>query len=387
MRIQMKLSGDTVSAMNVASFYITGRDWAVSRGEIVEYVVKKYGDNYKEIDWTMVEKPSVLPVEEGLQTAFELSERTVAKLDEIQKYFSEIFEAKRNVYKPFVLKLLLFKLLNDFEEDARNSELVVDSNVVGLSTCNFGDETNKLDKEKRLSTYYQLMTGEEIIAFQEYNVGKDGKWLKWWEEEYKVLAPEGIEKHPEIHFASVTLVEKNSFISFEPLKLATKNYWNRYVYGILTIAPNRRLRYLNIHIPQSVKYENETEKQHEERVKNIEELWQAVIKEIKEKIDCPEEWIVTGDFNAYEDSRFSNYLKELKSLLVDIDVTFQGEFITNTWKDRKLDYIFADRRTALKFICEAEADDRVVRENVTDHSVLTTHIVAKRTVERGGMEL
>ena len=43
------------------------------------------------------------------------------------------------------------------------------------------------------------------------------------------------------------------------------------------------------------------------KVKAIEEFWQAVIKEIKENIDCPEEWIVTGDFNAYEDSRFSQY--------------------------------------------------------------------------------
>ena len=46
-----------------------------------------------------------------------------------------------------------------------------------------------------------------------------------------------------------------------------------------------------------------------------------------------------------------------------------------------------DRRTALKFICEAEADDRVVREKVTDHSVLTAHIVEKRSIERGGMEI
>ena len=382
MRIQMKISGDTVSAINLASFYIIGRDWSVSKGEIVEYVVKKYGDNYKEIDWTTVDCPSFLSKEEGKQTAFELTEKTVAKLDEIQKYFSEIFKTKRTVYKPFVLKILLFKLLNDFEEESNDAELLVDSNVIAFATCNFSDETNKINKEKRLSDYYQLMTGEEIISLQEYNVGKNGEWLKWWEDEYEVLAPEGIEKHPNTHFASVTLVEKDSFISFEPLKLDTKNYWNRYVYGILTISPNRRLRYLNIHMPHSVKYANETEQQHRDRVKAIEEFWQVVIKEIKENICCPEEWIVTGDFNAYEDSRFPQYLKEVKTLLVDIDITFHGNFITNTWKNKKLDYIFVDRRTALKFVCEAEADDRVIGAGVTDHSVLTAQIVEKRSTKR-----
>lgn len=383
MRVQMKLAGETIAAMDLASFYTLGRDWGVSRGTLIEYVVDKYGSNYRDIDWKSVGTPERLPDAQSVQTAYELSERTVHKLGEIQKYFSEVFSAKRIVYKPFVLKMLFFKLINDVHEEAANKEYTVDSNVIGLMTCNFNDYNNKVSKEKRLSAFYQKMTGEEIVSFQEYKVGQEQKWLKWWEKDYVILSPKGIEEHPD-YLSSVTLVEKSAFIDFKPLKLKTDKYWNRYVYGILTYTPNRRLRFLNIHIPQGVKYANETDAEHEARLKDIEELWQAVIKEVKDNIDCQEEWIIVGDFNAFEGSRFDGYLKELKLLLVDIDIDFHGQYITETWRDKKLDYIFVDKRTVMKFICEAGAYS--IKET-TDHKILTGCVIEKRKTMRGDEEI
>lgn len=383
MRVQMKLAGETIAAMDLASFYTLGRDWGVPRGALIEYVVDKYGTNYRDIDWKSVETPNRLPAAQSVQTAFELNERTVHKLDEIQKYFSEVFSAKRNVYKPFVIKMLFFKLINDVQEESVNEEYVVDSNVIGVMTCNFNDYKNKVAKEKRLSAFYQKMTGEEIVSFQEYQVGKNRKWLEWWKEDYVILSPEGIEKYPD-YLSSVTLVKKSAFIDFKRLKLKTDKYWNRYVYGILTYTPNRRLRFLNIHIPQGVKYADETNAEHEARLKDIEELWQAVIQEVKDNIDCQEEWIVVGDFNAYEGSRFDKYLKELKLLLIDIDIDFHGQYITETWKDKKLDYIFVDKRTVMKFICEADA---YAIPEATDHKVLTGCVVEKRKTMKGDEEI
>ena len=118
MRIQMRLSRPAVVAMQEYKIIKFGDPNAkVTSGYLVGMAWKCIKPKLSQIDWKKVNTIKIPNVTdntdnslEGLQTALNLEASVLQDIEELQRQFIGIFGTKK-IFKPFVIKLILFAAL------------------------------------------------------------------------------------------------------------------------------------------------------------------------------------------------------------------------------------------------------------------------------------
>lgn len=124
-----------------------------------------------------------------------------------------------------------------------------------------------------------------------------------------------------------------------------------------------------------------------ERNKISKKMWKVVLEEIEKQKHCEEEFIVLGDFNAFdeEDSYNRENLLSLQRKMIDVTYEVYGEetktYFHEGHKERKLDYIFVDRSTVFAKEIIPEVDKRSVEDKISDHAIVACEISESITFE------
>ena len=394
MQLQMKLSSEVISALDLVKTELFQTESNVSRGFIVEQVCSIQQSEIEETNWMEVSELKIEGITyggESLQTALVISDECEKFLRRCQKLFAEQFGLKR-VYIPFVIKLLSFKMIDDLRN--HGDELhEVHNEVLQIASLNFNDFTgckpeensHLVNKQTRLEAATDYMAGIDILAFQEY-IPEGRKWINWWNGEntdnsYTVITPKvwNAKKNP-YYALPIICVDEDVIEEYELLQLDNdEDFGCRYVYAIIRTRGGRNLRILNVHmIPVS---------DDEERNKLSRALWNAVIKEIEKQKQCEEEFIVLGDFNAFDgdDSYNRDNLLTLQRKMIDVTYEVYGEetktYFHEGHKERQLDYIFIDRSTVFSKVIIPEVDKCSVEDMISDHAIISCEISESITFE------
>lgn len=394
MQLQMKLSGETLSALEVVCDLMYGDSNAnISKGYLIEKLLFICSPEFDEIDWKAINEMKFDEIDynrPSLQTALVISDQCYELLNEFQKKLSKILGTKK-VYKPYVIKLILrFSIITLKENKNTIHETHNDTILVG--TINFNDidgnkpnENSRLKcKEDRLNKLYQLAATFDCLAIQEY-IPEGRKWIDWWlsddiEEKYEVITPLAwdYKKHPNYSIAMLVL-SKEAIDCYKPLKLKNDDEFNcRYTYGIIEFKGGNKIRVLNVHmIPHS----------DENRDRISADFWKSVLDEVDAQIGCEEPFYIMGDFNAFDGSDSINRgnLLELQRKMVDVTYKLKGEDVV-TYKsgslERQLDYIFINRKIAFEKIVSPEIDDRTIENGISDHAMVLCETAASVTYEK-----
>jgi len=123
MRIQMRLSRPAVVAIQEYKIMRFGDPNAkVTSGYLVGMAWKSIKPKLSQIDWQKVNSSKIPNVTnntdnslEGLQTALNIEASVLQDIEELQNEFIGIFGTKK-IYKPFVIKLILFAALLEEEK-------------------------------------------------------------------------------------------------------------------------------------------------------------------------------------------------------------------------------------------------------------------------------
>lgn len=395
MQLQMKLSSEALSALEIVKNELFQPESNVSRGFLVEQVCFIQQSEVKNANWKEISELVIEGINydgESLQTALVISDECEKFLRECQKIIAEQFGFKR-VYIPFVIKLLLFKTIVDIRA-GKDKLHEVHSDVMGIASLNFHDYSGDKPAEnaqlktklERLHKADNLMSYNDILAFQEY-IPEGNKWIDWWNGEntdyaYIVITPKAwdVKKNP--YFAlPIMCINEEIFKDYQQLQLDNdEDFSCRYVYAIVETQSGRKLRILNVHmIPVS---------DDEERNKTSKKMWEAVLAEVEKQKGCEEEFIVLGDFNAFDDEESFNRdnLLKLQRRMIDVTYDVDGEetktYFHEGHKERQLDYIFVDRSTVFSKIIIPDVDKRSVYGMVSDHAIISCEISASITYEK-----
>lgn len=393
MQLQMKLSGEALSAMEVVCKLMFGdANVNISKGYLIERLLFICSSELDKADWKAINEMKFDEIDynrPSLQTALVISDECNELLNEYQKKISATLGTKR-IYKPYVIKLILRLSIIILKEN-ENAEHEIHNDTVYVGTINFNDidgnkpnENSRLkSKEDRLNKLYQLAATFDCMAIQEY-IPEGRKWIDWWTadniaEEYEVVTPLAwdCKKHPNYAIAMLIL-SKEIIASYKPLKLNNDDEFNcRYTYGIIEFKNGNNIRVLNVHmIPHK----------DEDRDRISADFWKSVLDEVDAQIGCEEAFYVMGDFNAFDgkDSINRENLLELQRKMIDITYKLNGEDVV-TYKSgscqRQLDYIFINRKIAFKKIVTPEIDDRTIEVGISDHAMVLCEIAASITYE------
>ncbi len=120
MRIQMRLSRDTVLAMQQYKIIMFNDPYArVTLGYLVGMAYKEIENKINTIDWKTLNTSNIIGVTgnndeniTGLQTALNLEQSVIYGIERLRKCFIDVFNTKR-IYKPFVIKLILFAAISE----------------------------------------------------------------------------------------------------------------------------------------------------------------------------------------------------------------------------------------------------------------------------------
>ena len=115
MRLQMRLSRPAVAAIQeYKQIRFADPKARITNGYLVGMAYKSIREELKKIDWKAVNAAEIVNVTKNydatvtdLQTALNLEADVLEGVEELQKYFMEVFSTKK-MFKPFVIKLVLF---------------------------------------------------------------------------------------------------------------------------------------------------------------------------------------------------------------------------------------------------------------------------------------
>ncbi len=395
MQLQVKLPSEVLSGLEIVKSELFQPGSNASRGFLVEQVCFIQRSELKNTNWKEISELEIDGITYNglsLQTALVISDECEKFLRECQSFIAKQLGFKR-VYIPFVIKLLLFKTIVDIRTG--NDKLhEVHNDVMGIASLNFHDYTGDKPAENaqlksklgRLKKAANLMDFNDILAFQEY-IPEGDKWIDWWNGEntdyaYTVIAPKAWDKKKNPYYAlPILCINEELFEDYQQLQLDNdEDFSCRYVYAILETQSGRRLRVLNVHM---ISVSDD-----EERNKVSKKMWEAVLAEVEKQKGCEEEFIVLGDFNAFDDEGSFNRenLLKLQRRMIDVTYDVDGEE-TKTYfhagnKERQLDYIFIDRSTVFSKVIIPEMDKRSVDDEISDHAIVSCEISASITYEK-----
>lgn len=253
----------------------------------------------------------------------------------------------------------------------------------------------KEDISNRINTFENKLSDmADIWALQDINE----RGLMSLQEKYKIIYPEDYcnskTKNCENITLAVLLVRSDIYKAYTPLLIDNDGDFSwRYTYGILHLADGRKIRIMNLYIPQCIKATKT-------RKENINCLWDGIIEEVRKCRIAKEEVIILGDFNAYtevcsknnktcemkkitEMSQFGKKLTRLRDLLIDVfedcesfdkddswKCTWKHEKTKDTDNWRRLDYIFVNHF----IIYNNSIKTDVIENNISDHKGLWIEI-------------
>lgn len=394
MQLQMKLSGEALSAIEVVCELMFGDSQTnIAKGYLIERLVFLCDADFDNVDWKKINEMKFEEIDysrPALQTALVISEECDQKLVEFQKKLADILGTKR-IYKPYVIKLILMHSIMVLKE-SKDTVHEIHNDVVAVASINFNDidgnkptENSRLKcKETRIQKLYNLAASFDCIAIQEY-IPEGRKWIDWWtsedkEEDYEVVTPQAWDhkKHPN-HAISMLVLNKEIVKEYEPLKLKGDDEFNcLYTYGIVTFRSGSKIRVLNVHmIPHSTA----------ERDRISAGFWRSVLDEVDAQAGCKEYFYVIGNFNAFDgkDSINRENLLELQRKMIDVTYKIDGEDPV-TFKsgklERHLDYCFINRKLAFEKIIFPEVDDRTIDNGISDHAMIICESAASITYDK-----
>lgn len=267
-----------------------------------------------------------------------------------------------------------FKLSPEIKERAAKMQ-VKDS--ITISTFNFNGYNKKLDTEveRDIEDLKGIISGNDIVALQEFKVGEDEKYSELLSEDnYEVILPIKYTEDNYKHTIAMLLIDKEIYKDYEQLSLAEDRLFPlRYTYGRLTMKNQKRIRILSLHIPQSYGIP-------QERRLVIKEFWREINLEARECRKNNEYFILLGDLNAFngEESENRDSLRRLDDMMID---AFESAVKENpdwgvTWisKDgktrRRLDYVFINCKVAYDYSIKCNVDDSTLDSKISDHKIL-----------------
>lgn len=380
MQLQMKLAGETLNACDLLTeAYAGDRNANLSRGFLVSKALEKFYPIADNVNWIEINNSKIAGLETprlGLQTALTLTEKDVENLEILQNKFVKIFGTKR-VYKPFVIKMLLCASLIELEKKEKKKAQTMELDRITISSLNVNDYVNMDLKENRMRAAINLIQDSDISGLQEFIPGSKSKWLKVLnegklEDLYQIVTPSSwTEKHPKSTLA-ILLIRKKLIESYEPLLLANDNEFNlRYTYGILTMKNGRKIRILNLFMMQLCNADDN-------RIKQSNLFWKAVLAEAKKNRNSKEEFVLLGDLNAFDGaaSAHRNNLIELMETLIDTNpIGYENEptwVSTDGKTKRRLDYILINRQIALNCIINTSTQ----KTKISDHKIIISKLTS-----------
>lgn len=257
---------------------------------------------------------------------------------------------------------------------------------VKIGTFNFNDYKNPVDKKQRFMKFIPTLLKSSIWGVQEVIPAS----YPDWESELKVrgfdvIYPASYTKKDSGCMITVLLVAETFYEEYEPLKLGEDKLFNlRYTYGKMKTWNGRKLRILNVHVPQSYNVE-------EERKHDIKAFWELIIKEAKACRRCDEEFILMGDLNAFDEedvqSENAEYLRRLSDIMFDLfedwDIDCDSDEEDKTPEDwgyswysedgktkRRLDYIFVGYPVIEGTCVTQDMIERTIEEGISDHKAI-----------------
>lgn len=255
---------------------------------------------------------------------------------------------------------------------------------VRVATCNMNGYLNEGTFATRFEKFLPILNRSSIWGLQEVvpNAYPEIE-EKIKDRGFRIIYPESYtEKNKNCMITTLVVAEENCD-EYEPLLLGDDKLFNlRYTYGRLKTWNGRNLRILNVHIPQSYDVDKK-------RKQEIKDFWELIIEEAKACRVCEEEFILLGDFNAYNEedemSENAEYLQRLSDLMFDtfedwdVDIDEEDELPEDwgySWysKDgktkRRLDYIFVGYKIMEGTIFTKKMEDVTLERGISDHKAV-----------------
>lgn len=266
-----------------------------------------------------------------------------------------------------------FKLSPEIKKKA--IEIYEEDNI-SISTFNFDDYLKSdVEKEERINSLQKLMESKDIIAIQEFKVGKDGEWIKLLSENnYKIILPNKYKEDNYNYTIAMFLINKEIYKNYEQMTLAKDRFFPlRYTYGKLSLKNQMKIRILNLYMPQSYNAS-------EERKEKIKEFWEKVIQEARKCRKINEYFILLGNLNTFNGGQSENRdnFKRLDDIMIDVfedkikDKPDWGyTWVSENGKTKKrLDYIFINSKVVYDYNIKCNVDDSPLKNKISDHKIL-----------------
>ena len=201
---------------------------------------------------------------------------------------------------------------------------------------------------------------------------------------FKIIYPSSYTDENKNCMITALLVADSYCDEYAPLVLGNDDVFNlRYTYGKISAWNGKKLRVLNLHIPQSCDAS-------EERKQEIKRFWKIIVEEAKACRALDEDFILLGDLNAYEEGKEHSenveYLRRLTDILFDLFLDWDKDIeeeIENGFPEdwgyswysdkgikRRLDYIFVNYPVVYEKVFRHDMMAYPIEEGISDHKAI-----------------
>lgn len=256
---------------------------------------------------------------------------------------------------------------------------------VRVATFNMNGWGDKAGFENRFKQFRPRFNRSSIWGIQELvpaaysNFENDLKEMG-----FKVIYPNSYTEENKNCMITALFIADPYCDEYEPLVLGNDEVFNlRYTYGKISAWNGKKLRILNLHIPQSCDVS-------EERKQEIKRFWELVVEEAKACRAIDEDFILLGDLNAYvdgeEESENAEYLKRLTDILFDLFLDWDDDLdedeehrLPEDWGyswysdkgiKRRLDYIFVNYPVVYEKVFHHDMMAYPIEEGISDHKAI-----------------